>query len=329
MSVQYLKNPKLQTIRTDWQGNPYYKKRFRYPEDSFKPEWNNFFKWMRQGNPQRKEKNRDQWRPVIHQGLDWLSRKDDFLIWMGHASFIIQLEGIRLLIDPVFFKLPLVARFVYLPYPVKLIKDLDYILISHDHRDHCDEKTIKTLLRNNQPKKILTSLNMSTVIRNWVNGTPIEEAGWYQTFETEKVRITYLPSMHWCRRGLNDFNYQLWGSFMIEGGGKTIYFGADSGPGKHFAEVGNLFPSIDIAILGIGAYKPAYMMQKIHTSPIQAKEAFDQLGAKKMIPMHYGTMDLSNEPISEPYHHIQHLFAESEEKDRLVLLGVNEVFSLM
>jgi L-ascorbate metabolism protein UlaG (beta-lactamase superfamily) len=109
---------------------------------------------------------------------------------------------------------------------------------------------------------------------------------------------------------------------MLKGKEHTVYFGADSGYGNHFSEIGRLFPGIDYALLGIGAYRPDYMMQEIHTNPAEAARAYRELHASYLIPMHYGTYDLSDEPVSEPYRFIQ---AEFEgQADRLKALAVNE-----
>lgn len=326
--MQYLSNPKLKTIRTDWQGNPYKDKQFQYLDNPFYPSFKNLFKWQMQGNPQKAEKKADKWRPLIHQEQAYLQKKNDFIVWLGHATFLIQLNGIRMITDPVLYNLPFLPRFVKLPFDISALKDIDYILLSHDHRDHCDKKSIRQLLNYNQPKKILAAMRLNNVISNWVGETPIEEAAWYQVFETEGVEITYMPTRHWSRRALHDFNRVLWGAFMIKANGKTIYFGSDSGYGAHYTETASYFQNIDVAILGIGAYKPAMMMQEIHKSPSEAMQAFRDLKAGKMIPMHYGTYDLSDEPISEPYHQVKSCFEQEGIADQLLRLDVNQPYFL-
>lgn len=328
--MEYLKNEKLETIHPDWKGNPYANGSFQYVgNDSFKP---SFLKLLRFGltpNPSRSKKKKDlkQWRLPIHQMEQLPSLHEDAIIWLGHATFIIQLNGKRMITDPVLYKLPALKRYSALPIEAEKILGLDYILLSHDHRDHCDKKSLKLLFESNQPA-ILTSLKMSSVIGKWVPDAEIQEAGWYQRYNLHDagIRITYLPSRHWCRRGLTDFNLRLWGSYMIETPEHVIYFGSDSGMGSHFKQIGSVFPEIDVAILGIGAYRPRFMMKESHTSPAEAKKAAEHLGAKKMIPMHYGCFDLSNEPLSEPYEDIQKLY--SKNKDGLSLLHPGEVMRL-
>ncbi len=321
--MEYLYNKQLKRIRSDWKGNPHDGTEFQYIDRPFKPDWKVIFKMMLSKNPQAKAKRKDDWRPEVHHDSSYLDTTEDFIVWLGHASFLIQINGKRILTDPVFYNIALLQRFVPIPIELDDLTNLDYLILSHDHRDHCDKKSLTAVLEHANPT-ILTTLKMNNVIQSWVGDTPIQEAGWYQMYETKDVEIIFLPSQHWCRRGLTDFNRVLWGSFIIRTPEKTIYFGGDSASGKHFEEIGKLFPNIDVCMLGIGAYKPDFMMQEVHTSPAEAKDAFEQLGAKKMIPMHYGTYDLSWEPISEPFYNIQSLFEGTPEK--LLPLGVGEPY---
>jgi len=324
--MEYLKNEKLETIHPDWPGNPIKQGAFQYVgNNSFTP---SFLKILRYGitpNPYRSKKRKDlkNWRLPIHTMDQLPSLHEDAIIWLGHATFIIQLNGKRMITDPVLDNMPMFKRYSPLPIDQEKLLGLDYILLSHDHRDHCDEKSLKKLFKYNQPA-VLTSLKMSTVIGPWLDEAEIQEAGWYQRYNLhdQGIRITYLPSRHWCRRRIRDFNLRLWGSFMIETPEHVIYFGGDSGYGEHFKQIGRVFPKIDIAILGIGAYRPRFLMKESHTSPKEAKKAFEQLGAKRMIPMHYGCFNLSNEPLSDPHDSIQQAFAKSPEKLAMLYPGM-------
>ena len=327
--MQYLKNSQLPTILPGWEGNPHDGKRFHYIHEPFYPSFRNLLKWQFGPKPQRAEKKADNWAPAQATRFGYLEDKQqDCIAWLGHATFLIQLNGVRLITDPIFNGLPFMERRVQVPFPIEQLTGIDYLLLSHDHRDNCDKRSIKELLKYNQPRKILAPLKLSNVISSWVGNIPIEEAAWYQTYATEGIEITFLPSRHWSRRGLLDFNRVLWGSFMIRQDGRTIYFGADSGPGPHFGEIGRLFPDIGCAMIGIGAYKPAFIMQEIHTSPEEALQAFQQLGAEQLIPMHYGTYDLSDEPASEPYREIQRHFLEAGIPEKLRLPAVGEAVGL-
>lgn len=325
--ASYRYNPDLPIIKTGWPGNPYDKGAFGYVKEPFFPEWRTIFRMMTTPNPQAEEKKADQWRPQVIDSREWMADKSrDFIIWLGHASFIIQLGGVRFITDPVLQDIPFVPRLVQNPFPPSEITGIDYILLSHDHRDHCDRGSLQGLLQSNQPRKILAPLEMNRTISGWVNGTPIEMAGWYQQFKTEQdePQVYFLPTRHWSRRGLFDFNKVLWGAFLIEYEGRRYYFGGDSSLHWHYEDTASLFPGIDMAMLGIGAYAPAYMMQDVHTNPEEAVTAWQQLGAKRLLPMHYGTYDLSNEPISEPYRRVQQAMSKVAAADQLLLPGINE-----
>jgi L-ascorbate metabolism protein UlaG (beta-lactamase superfamily) len=222
-------------------------------------------------------------------------------VWLGHASFFIRLAGINLLIDPVFFQVPLTKRYTPPPLDLEELPPLDYLLISHDHQDHCQQSSIRAIMARNCGLTILTGLNMDTLLRPWADTARIQTAGWYQQYRTPpQLGIYYLPSRHWGRRSIADTNTRLWGAFVFQTKERTLYFGGDSGYGSHFCTARELFPAIDIAIVGVGAYKPEWFMHPNHISPQDAVKAFHDLGARTFIPMHYGTFDLSDEPAGEP-----------------------------
>lgn len=302
--MYFTSNPELDyvTLPFEWKGTPVTKKgRFVNHEFPFNNSLLMLLKWQTQQNPQKTEKQNDLWRLNVPDQCDFLYSQKDGIVWLGHASFFIRLGGITMLIDPVFFDSPFLRRLSPLPVPVEAYKDLDYMLISHDHRDHCDEKTLKMLAVNNPNTTWLSGLNMEKLLHGFTKSSKIQTAGWYQQYQTlPGLKITYVPSRHWGRRGLRDTNLRLWGGFVIEAGNKTIYFCGDSGYGSHFTDVGQVFPDIDYCLIGIGAYKPEFFMSQSHTSPVDAFRAFQDTKAKNMIPMHYGTFDLSDEPLGDP-----------------------------
>lgn len=343
--MDYLANPQLifhPAAPTGWRGNPIIDREFQYLRDTFRPDWSLVWKMIFSANPQRAEKRADKWKPPVAPAVDYLEdRTKNWVVWLGHACYLMQFNGLRFLVDPQLRDMPFVPRRVFPPFDYEDIRGIDYLLLSHDHRDHVDEKCIKAIVGNNVIRKILCPLKLSNVISEWVGDTPIEEAGWYQIFETQEanVRITFLPSRHWCRRGLTDFNRVLWGSFMIEVLGEaagansgsrsevlprsTVYFGGDSAATPYWAEIGQLFPNIDVALLGIGAYMPEFMMQDNHANPAEAYQGFLDLGAKYWWPMHHGTYDLSNEPASEPIRRAERLMQEAGMASRLVQPPIN------
>ena len=304
--MEYILNPALPihpAVADRWRGNPIEGEEFQYLRDPFRPQWSQVARMMLLPNPQRAVKKADKWVPRVNPDVSYLEdRSKNWIVWLGHACFLFQLNGLRFLTDPQLTDMPFVPRRVHPPFTYEELRGVDYLLLSHDHRDHVDEKCIRAITANNDIRKILCPLRLSNVIGDWVGDTPIEEAAWYQRYAMEGTGVTihFLPTRHWCRRGLTDFNRVLWGSFMLEVGGHTIYFGGDSARTEYWAEIGQLFPGIDLAMLGIGAYKPEFMMRENHANPAEAFTGYRDLHAELWWPMHHGTYDLSNEPASEP-----------------------------
>ncbi len=324
-------NPALQTIDLpfNWQGNPLDSKgcyvNLHHP---FTTSFKDVLKWQRGPKPQKQEKKNDTWKMPVHHNRDVLHSREDAVYWLGHACFMLRVNGITFLTDPVFGAMPFIKRHTELPVNPALLKGIDYILLSHDHRDHCDQKSLQLLAANNPKAIVLTALQMEKLIRPWMGNMMIQQAGWYQQYDTAGFSIKFLPARHWCRRGLNDINRRLWGSFLIEVNGRTIYFGADSGYDTHFKQTGELFPGIDVCMIGAGAYKPEWFMSPSHTSPQEAVRAFHDLGAKTLVPMHYGTFDLSDEPMGEPVRMLQAMEAEGQINGQLRLLEIGETMLL-
>ncbi|TXF88311.1 hypothetical protein FUA23_15130 [Neolewinella aurantiaca] len=346
--MEYKSNPRLafhSSAPAGWRGNPFEDKEFKYVKNAYRPDWKSAVKMVLSGNPQREEKKADTWTPEVSAGVTYLEdRSRDWIVWLGHACFLMQFNGLRFLTDPQLTGMPFIPRRVSPPFSYDDIRGVDYLLLSHDHRDHVDKKCIKAICANNPIRKILCPLGLSNLIGSWVGKTPIEEAGWYQIFDTPDtgLRITFLPGQHWCRRGLTDFNRSLWGSFMLEVGDggaaagakeveeirHTVYFGGDSAKTGYWAEIGAMFPAIDIAILGIGAYKPDYIMEPVHANPLQAFGGYQDLKATYWWPMHHGTYDLSNEPASEPIRWAERLMEDAGLSAQLLQPAVNEPYLL-
>lgn len=252
-----------------------------------------------------------------------LSQKGDFICWLSHASFLIQLGGKRILIDPVLNDIPFYKRQIPAPYSVEALLPVDYLLVSHTHYDHFDVKTLKRVSKCH-PKAILP-LKMGALMQKKVSKIPVEELDWFACYEKDGLKITLVPAKHWGRRGLFDKNSVLWGGYILQYANKTIYFAGDTAPGEHFKAIGKRF-DIDIALLPIGAYKPEFIMKHNHLNPQEAFDAFKQLSAKKMIPMHYGTFELSDEPLDEPLQWIDKISKSNPGK--IEILKAGEVLSI-
>ncbi|HKX84533.1 MAG TPA: MBL fold metallo-hydrolase [Pyrinomonadaceae bacterium] len=320
-------NPSLKTIKPGWAGTPVDASgRFVNHEFPFLPKTTDLIRWKASGNPFKAEKQADTARLEVKDPTEFLSGDRDGILWLGHASFFIRLNGKAILLDPVFGRPPIVTTYVDLPSPIDKIKAVDYVLLSHDHRDHMDETTLREIAKRFPQAEFFGGLGTDDVFTAWSTPTnKVQSAGWFQQFETTGgVNIYFLPVRHWCRRGLFDTNKRLWGGYVIQSDKATVYFGGDSGYGRHYRETAELFPQIDYFLIGIGAYEPRWFMEPNHNNPADALKAFMDSRARALVPMHYGTFDLSDEPPSAP---LRTLKAEAERAgvlERLHPLAINE-----
>ncbi|MCW3126298.1 MAG: hypothetical protein JWO03_1956 [Bacteroidetes bacterium] len=328
--IKYIKNEKLPVILEGWKGNPHTGKRFFDPNKRWSGSLSKVLKWQTSHKPKAAEKKADTWKVKTIKDKSFLTSKEDCIVWLGHASFFMRLNGVQIMTDPVFYNLGgLVKRHGDMPCAISDFKNIDYVLLSHGHRDHCDRKSLKELYANNK-FELLTGLNIGKLVSGWLPGLKYQEAGWYQPYADLKGRltITYLPTQHWSNRYPWDLNETLWGSMMIDTGRKHIFFGGDSGYCSYPKQIAELFPSIDIAMIGVGAYTPDYMMQDVHTSPTEAVQVIKDLGAKVFIPMHYGTFDLADEPMGEPVRVLTELNTTGKITAQLEILDIGAVLTV-
>lgn len=324
MKENYVLNPGLPVIKEGWKGNLMIDDQFYNTRNDEKYSFWEIMKWKLGGNPQRKEKKTDTFRLKVVPNNAFSSSKNDMIVWFGHASFFIRIGGHTFATDPVYSNVFLIKRQADMPCKIEEITGVEYLLLSHNHRDHMDKYSLKQLSKNNPGMEALLPLKLGKVLGNIVSKK--QEAGWYQQYNTEKdIKIFFMPAKHWSKRGLFDTKTTLWGSFIIQSKGKTIYFAGDCAFNEeNIKNLKELFPNIDYAIIPVGAYKPAYIMERAHMSPDKAVEFFNLLGAKTMIPMHYATIDLSDEPIGEPVRMLQALEKEGKIKGTLKMLNVGE-----
>jgi L-ascorbate metabolism protein UlaG (beta-lactamase superfamily) len=326
-SYTYHSNPALKTVKPGWPGNKVIGGMFANGEELYVPRMAHVWKWKFSRNPQKAEKEQDDYRPEVLPQPRLFRGQEDSITWLGHATFLIRLQGLTLLIDPVLFDLPLMKRRTALPCPPEDFRPVDYLLLSHGHRDHLDARSLKLLYTLNPQLKAFGPLAMASLVHQMVPGLPLQEAGWYQQYHLEKdkgLELYFLPAAHWHRRGLTDMNKVLWGGFLIRTPQQLIYFAGDTAMNGHFGDIRALFGAPDICILPVGAYKPAFLMQQSHLNPQEAVQAFNQLGGKKFIPMHYGTFDLSDEPAGEPLRLLQQMAALGQIHGELVIPAIGQ-----
>ncbi|NNF00992.1 MAG: MBL fold metallo-hydrolase [Pyrinomonadaceae bacterium] len=326
--ADYVRDEGLKSAKQDFQGTPVDQKgRFVNIEYPFLPSFVNLMRWKLGGNPQAQEKKNDKSPLKIFDPTGFFNGENDGIIWLGHASVLIRLEGKTILIDPVFGNPSFIDRYFELPSPLGKIKNVDYVLTSHDHRDHLDEPTIRAIAEKFPDAKFLAGIGSEDVLYEWTGRkNRVKTAGWYEQFaiDDEDVRITFVPVRHWSRRWINDTNRRLWGGYIIQGGGKTFYHGGDSGYGNHYAEMGEVFGEIDYFIIGIGSYAPRWFMKPNHNNPEDAWKAFKDSKAKYLVPMHYATFNMTDEPPSEPLRRLKRVSEKKGEADKVRALQIYE-----
>lgn len=320
--VEYKLNNDLELINAKWKGNIFIDGEFsnlKVKDSQITPF--DILKWKMSKNPQAKEKKDDEFALKVIKNNDFINSKEDMIVWLGHATFFIRINGKTIITDPIFYSMPMVKRLAGLPCEVSDLKNIDYILLSHGHRDHFDKESIINLHENNPNIEAFVPLELNYFFDD--EKIACQQAGWYQKYKTDdNIEIYFMPAKHWNRRGILDFNKTLWGSFVIKANGKTIYFAGDTSYGKHFSEINKYFGNIDYCLMPVGAYKPDYIMKESHISPDEALKAFKDIGGKTFIPMHYATYDLANEPLGEPVRILQ----ENTNKYNIEILNIGEEF---
>jgi L-ascorbate metabolism protein UlaG (beta-lactamase superfamily) len=218
------------------------------------------------------------------------------LTWMGHSSLIIEIDGKRFLTDPVWRNASPIQSFGpkrFFPAPIALsdLPDLDGIIISHDHYDHLDDRTIIELSKRGMP--IYTSLGVGSILQKWgIAKAQITEFDWWQELDLGGgFKITAAPARHFSGRGLFNRNKTLWASYAIKGPVHNVYYGADSGMHPLFKEIGERLGPFDISMLEVGAYDDLW--KDIHMGPDNATDAQLMLNSKMMMPIHWGTFNLA------------------------------------
>ena len=226
----------------------------------------------------------------------------DHLVWLGHSSYFMTLDGKRILVDPVLtseFPVSLMMRpfsgsDIYSPAD---IPPIDILIITHDHYDHLDYGTIRDI--KERVGLVICPLGVGEHLEYWgVDKDQIRELDWFQTTTYCPLKIECLPARHFSGRLFKRRN-TLWASFMLTlPDGMTVYIGGDSGYGKHYRQIAQCYPTVDFAILENGQYNGDW--RYIHALPSQQDSVIRDLGAKNVLPVHNSKFALARHPWHEP-----------------------------
>lgn len=240
--------------------------------------------------------------PSRKTNLFTLNPQENRVIWLGHSSYYIQLDGKRMLIDPVFsaYASPVPGTNVAFAgsnvYSPEDIPDLDYLLITHDHWDHLDYPTVQAL--RDKVKQVITPLGVGSYFRQWGWAAgQVFEGDWGSVYEADGLAIHILPARHFSGR-LLDRNRTLWGSFALIGQQQRLYFGGDSGYGQHFKRIGAALGPFDLVALECGQYNQQWA--SIHMMPEQTAQAATDLGAREVLAAHNSKFKLAHHRWEEP-----------------------------
>jgi L-ascorbate metabolism protein UlaG (beta-lactamase superfamily) len=300
--IRFVSNPDLEFVKSDYRGNIVIDGIYCNTEIKDKPPTWKVVKWKLSSNPQKEEKKKDTFMLKTVNDNSFTENNDNVTVWLGHSFFYIRLDGTVYVTDPVESNLPTAKREIATPYSIDELGKIDYILVSHAHFDHFDIPTLEKIVAANPEVEILGPLGINTLLKEKkIASIKRQEAGWFQTFKTKNHTITFLPARHWSRRGLFDFNKILWGGFAISSKSIRIYYAGDTAKElDFFTAIDSVYNGFDLCFIPVGSYSPRFLMEEEHVNPEEALELFQIVNGKHFIPMHYGTYDLSDEPLGEP-----------------------------
>ncbi len=235
----------------------------------------------------------------------WGRRSDTSLrvTWLGHSTVLLEIDGLRVLTDPVFgarvspvsFFGP--KRFHAVPAELDELPPLDVVLLSHDHYDHLCHSTMRRLAKSDVP--IVTSLGVGARLeRMGITPERIIELDWGEFVDVRGLRLTATPAQHFSGRGTSDRNHTLWSSWVLQTAQHSVFFSGDTGLTEEFITIGKRFGPFDLVLLEVGAFHESW--GDIHLGPGNALRAFEMLGGGTLLPVHWGTFNLALHAWNEP-----------------------------
>ncbi|MBL8915096.1 MAG: MBL fold metallo-hydrolase [Archangium sp.] len=267
--------------------------------------------------------------PLLKPHEDWGRKPDAGLraTWLGHSTVLLELDGFRVLTDPVFGEraspLPFAGPKRFHPTPSSLdeLPELDAVLLSHDHYDHLCRYTMLALAKKTMP--IVTSLGVGQHLENiGIAPQRIHELDWGESVDIKGVRFTAEPCQHFSGRGLSDRNSTLWASYVIQTANRKVFFSGDTGLTEQYKDIGARHGKFDLVMLEVGAWHESW--GAIHLGPANALTAFEWLGGGTLFPVHWGTFNLALHDWDEPAETLIKL--AGDQKKRIITPRIGQVF---
>jgi len=234
-----------------------------------------------------------------------LNQDNDYIIWIGHSTFLIKKAGTVILTDPIFsdraspFKNIGPERLIPPVIPLKELPRIDFVTVSHNHYDHLDINSLKKISELNPDAVFLVPAgDLKLLKKKRINN--VYEFNWWETFKVEELTFTFTPVQHWSKRGLFDRNKSLWGGWYINFNDYGMYHAGDTGYSKDFIDTRLKLGAPKYAFIPIGAYDPEWFMAESHVNPEDAVQIMIDLEAEKAFGMHWGTFALTDEDTLEP-----------------------------
>lgn len=263
--------------------------------------------------------------PSIQTDLSSLTQRAPSIVWFGHSSYLLTLDGFTILVDPVMSghsaPLPfLIKSFAGADaYNVTDLPEIDVLLITHDHYDHLDYETVVKL--KSKVKRVVTATGVGEHLKFWgYDANRITELGWHESTTIGGHSFTAAPARHFSGRGLRH-NHTLWASFVLKSAQHSIYIGGDSGYGPHFKVIGEQYGPFDLAMLESGQYNDNW--RYIHMMPEETVQAAQDLSASTLFPVHWGKFVLSLHDWDEPITRLTQ--AASAQQQKLLTPMIGEV----
>jgi len=288
------------------------------PETGF----SRMLKWRMADRPSYGEEELNHLPDVKPLTAEYINSNDNFITWIGHASMLMKISGKTIIIDPVLGDVTFIKKRRVpsaLSYEdASLIKGEIFVMLTHNHYDHLDTKSIESFP---QGSKFIVPKGLGSTIHD-IRDADVQEMDWWEELNIGNIKIAFLPSQHWSKRGLFDTNKSLWGSYLIDTGKKKLFICGDTGYSGIYKEIALKYPGIDYAFMSTGASQPRWFMHYSHQNESEAIRGFSELGAKKMIPIHWGSFALGDEPAGYPAIHTKNKFPDA------MIVGGGEIIKL-